>query len=92
MEEIAQVWMSSNEVVVKMSPTLDPVVHEIPHYQPSSRFDTAGFLYVGTKSPSLSVRSDLRFQPLDPPTREDWERLNATIIDIYIHNKARAGA
>ena len=46
--------------------------------------DMAGILYAEPKSPFFAVAPTLALRPLDPPTREDWERFKPTIIGQYL--------
>lgn len=46
--------------------------------------DMAGTLYAEPKSPFLAVAPSLTLRPLDPPTREDWERFKPTIVGKYL--------
>ena len=50
----------------------------------SRMLDMREVLYTEPKSPYFSTTPDLRLQPLDPPTREDWERFKTTIIGQYV--------
>ena len=46
--------------------------------------EIAGTLYAEPKSPFFAVAPSLTLGPLDPPTREDWERFKSTIIGKYL--------